>query len=87
MILWEFFKRLMASITELLYIIILGAAAKVLVFGFALYAENNKQTIQEWASAIVGAQVHFSKIETYWAGVTPRIWVRQLSIGDEERLT
>ena len=78
----------MASITELLYIIIiLGAAAKVLVFGFALYAENNKQTIQEWASAIVGAQVHFSKIETYWAGVTPRIWVRQLSIGDEERLT
>ncbi|HID44170.1 MAG TPA: TIGR02099 family protein [Chromatiaceae bacterium] len=88
MIFWAFFKRLMVRLTGLLYlIVILGAVAKVLVFGFALYAENNKQTIQDWASAIVGTQVHFNSIETYWAGVTPRIWVRQLTIGDEESLT
>ncbi len=68
-------------------IVLLVAAAKVLIFGFALYAENNKQTIQRWASSIVGTQVRFSKIETYWAGITPRLWVRQLSLGEEERLT
>ncbi len=81
------FKRLIARLAQLLYLlIILGAALKVLAFGFALYAEHNKHTIERWASDIVGAQVRFSKIETYWAGVTPRLWVRQLVLGQEEKL-
>lgn len=86
-LLWGFFKRLMTQLTQLLYlIIIIGAVAKVLAFGFALYAENNKQTIEGWASAIVGTKVSFSRIETYWAGVTPRLWVRQLTLGEKEKL-
>ncbi|WP_456379832.1 YhdP family phospholipid transporter [Thiolapillus sp.] len=68
-------------------IVLLIATAKVLIFGFALYAENNKQTIERWASSIVGTQVRFSNIETYWAGITPQLWVRQLSLGEEEKLT
>ncbi|WP_456373950.1 YhdP family phospholipid transporter [Thiolapillus sp.] len=85
--LWGFFKRLMTQLTQLLYlIIIIGAVAKVLAFSFALYAENNKQTIEGWASAIAGTRVSFSRIETYWAGITPRLWVRQLTLGEKEKL-
>lgn len=87
MILWVFFKRLLARLTQLLYLlIILGATAKVLVFGFSLYAENNKHSIERWASDIVGSKVRFSKLDTYWAGITPRLWVRQLTLGEEEKL-
>lgn len=85
--LWGLFKRLMTQLTQLLYlVIVLGAAAKVLTFSFALYAENNKQTIEAWASTIVGTKVAFAQIETYWAGITPRLWVRQLTLGNEEKL-
>ncbi len=85
--LWGIFKHLITRLFQLLcLIVILVAIAKALIFGFALYAENNRPTIERWASAIVGTPVRFSNIETYWAGITPRLWVRQLSLGDEEKL-
>ncbi|WP_457674664.1 YhdP family phospholipid transporter [Thiolapillus sp.] len=84
---WGLFKRLGTLVTRLLYlIIIIGAAAKVLTFGFALYAETHKEFIEDLASRIVGTPVRFARIQTYWAGVTPRIWVRQLSLGENEQL-
>ncbi len=84
---WGLFKRLGTLITRLLYlVIIVGAAAKVLTFGFALYAESHKELIEDLATRIVGTPVRFARIQTYWAGVTPRIWVRQLTLGENERL-
>ncbi len=84
---WGLFKRLGTLITRLLYlIIIVGAAAKVLTFSFALYAESHKELIEDLATRIVGTPVRFARIQTYWAGVTPRVWVRQLTLGENEQL-
>ncbi len=84
---WGLFKRLGTLITRLLYLIlIVGAAAKVLTFSFALYAESHKEVVEDLATRIVGTPVRFAGIQTYWAGVTPRIWVRQLTLGEHEQL-
>ena len=84
---WGLFKRLGILLARLLYlIIIVGAAAKVLTFSFALYAESHKEFIEDLATRIVGTPVRFARIQTYWAGVTPRVWVRQLTLGENERL-
>jgi len=84
---WSIFRGIGTLITRLLYLlIIVGAIAKVLTFGFALYAESHKEVIEDLASRVVGTPVHFSRIQTYWAGLTPRIWVRQLTLGKHEQL-
>ncbi len=84
---WGLFKRLGTLLARLLYLlIIVGAAAKVLTFSFALYAESHKELIEDLATRIVGTPVRFAGIQTYWAGVTPRVWVRQLTLGENEQL-
>jgi uncharacterized protein (TIGR02099 family) len=84
---WSIFRGFGTLITRLLYlIIIISAVAKVLTFSFALYAESHKDLIEDLASRIVGTPVRFARIQTYWAGVTPRIWVRQLTLGENEQL-
>ncbi|BAO43133.1 YhdP family protein [Thiolapillus brandeum] len=85
---WSIFRGFGTFVTRLLYlIIIIGAVAKVLTFSFALYAESHKDVIESLASRFVGTPVRFARIQTYWAGVTPRIWVRQLTLGEKEQLT
>ena len=84
---WSIFRGLGTFVTRLLYlIIVIGAVAKVLTFSFALYAESHKEIIENIASRIVGVPVRFARIQTYWAGVTPRLWVRQLTLGEQEQL-
>lgn len=67
-------------------LVILLGVIKSLAFALAVYAEHNSSVIESWISQAVGAPVHFKRIETTWTGVAPRLWLKALSIGDQEVL-
>lgn len=66
--------------------VVLTAVFKSLVFAATIYAGNNIAQVERWASRIAGVQVHIDQIRTSWAGLLPKIWLDNLSLGGEERL-
>lgn len=80
-------RRVRASVVNLFYAaVILTAAFKALVFALTLYAENNIHKVEQLASNLFGTQVHIETITASWSGLLPKIWLGELSLGDEERL-
>ncbi|HIE53734.1 MAG TPA: hypothetical protein EYP90_00900, partial [Chromatiaceae bacterium] len=73
--------------TRLLFLILLLATlAKLTTFAMALYAEHHHEEIERLASGLLGVKVQVEQIETSWRGFTPRLKLRKLVLGDEERL-
>ena len=70
----------------LLLILVVATLAKLVTFAFSLYAERHHQEIEQIASRLLGIRVQVERIETSWRGFTPRLWLRKLVLGDEERL-
>ncbi len=62
------------------------AALKLISFGIALWAEHHPREVERLAERLFGMPVSVARIETGWRGFTPRIWLRGLVLGDEERL-
>lgn len=80
-------RRVRASVVNLFYLaVILVAAFKSLVFAATIYAENNINQVERWVSQAVGTQVHIDQISSSWSGLLPKIWLKNLSLGDAERL-
>jgi len=73
---------------RLLFVALVAATLlKVLSFGVALYAEHHPRQVERLAGRLFGMPVQVAAIETRWRGFTPRIWLRDLSVGKgKERL-
>jgi uncharacterized protein YhdP len=65
----------------LLLALVVSVLAKALSFGLALYAEGHREQVEALASRLLGTPVQVAEIETSWRGFTPRLWLRQLTVG------
>ncbi len=84
---WSLVKRLLNLLHQLLFLVLLTLVlGKLLAFSFSLYAESHRDTIERWATSLVGTRIGIEHIQTDWAGFTPRLWLRNLTLGDKERL-
>ena len=80
-------RGLLRLLTRLAFAtLVLLTLAKVVSFALALWAEHHVDAVERLASRMFGMPVHVARIETSWRGFTPRIWLRDLVLGDEERL-
>jgi len=80
-------RRVRASVVNLFYLaVIVVAAFKSLVFTATVFAENNIEQVEQWVSEAIGTQIHIDQINSSWSGLLPKIWLRNLSLGDTERL-
>ena len=68
------------------FLVIFLGVMKSLAFAVAVYAEQNSTVVESWISQAVGIPVHFKHIETNWAGIAPRLWLKEFAIGDQEVL-
>jgi uncharacterized protein (TIGR02099 family) len=81
-------KRVRASVVNLFYaVVFLTAILKSLVFALTIYAENNINHVERWVSGFVGTQIHLDGIRASWSGLLPKIWLDNLSLGTDERLS
>ena len=65
----------------LFLVLVVSVLAKILSFGVALYAEQHREEVERIASQLLGTPVSIAEIETSWRGFTPRLWLRQLTVG------
>ncbi len=80
-------KRVRASVVNLFYmVVILVAAIKSAIFGITLYAENHNEGVEQIVSQLVGKQIHIQQINSSWSGLLPKLRLKNLSIGEGERL-
>ena len=67
-------------------LIIFLALLKVIAFTVAVYAEHNKDHIEQLASAFIGTPIHIEHIKTSWSGFTPKLWLKNLAAGTNREL-
>jgi len=80
-------RGVLRLLTRLAFVVLVVLTlAKVVSFALALWAEHHVDSVERLASRMFGMPVRVAHIETSWRGFTPRIWLHNLVIGDEEQL-